>query len=91
MCTRRSQRDYFVTLDYPRELAPEKVIARFRYSHPILNGAVRALQHDIYRVNEGTRVKLCGSYFHSRKLGVDQIGSHEAAWASAKEAAVQVG
>ncbi|MFE0332252.1 FAD-dependent oxidoreductase [Streptomyces sp. NPDC003753] len=85
-----SQRDYFVTLDHPRELDPEKAIARFRYTHPILDGAVRALQQDIYWVNEGTRVKLRGSYFHSRKLGVDQIGSHEAAWASGKEAAVQL-
>ncbi|MFD8393986.1 NAD(P)/FAD-dependent oxidoreductase [Streptomyces sp. NPDC059680] len=85
-----SQRDYFVTLDYPRELDREKVIARFRYTHPILDGAVRDLQHDIYRVNDGTRVKLCGSYFHSKKLGVDQIGSHEAAWASGKEAALQL-
>ncbi|WP_431037584.1 NAD(P)/FAD-dependent oxidoreductase [Streptomyces sp. P6-2-1] len=85
-----SRTDYFITLDYPRELDPDKVIARFRYTHPVLDGPVRALQKDIYRVNENTRVKLAGSYFHSPKLGVDQIGSHEAAWASGKQAALRL-
>ncbi|WP_043261601.1 FAD-dependent oxidoreductase, partial [Streptomyces sp. e14] len=82
-----AEQDYFVTLDYPREIRPETVIARFPYTHPIIDNQVRELQKDIYDVNEGTRVKLCGSYFHSRKLGWDQIGSHEAGFSSGAEAA----
>jgi predicted NAD/FAD-binding protein len=85
-----AEKDYFVTLDYPGEVHPEKVIARFPYTHPIIDNQVRELQKDIYDVNEGTRVKLCGSYFHSRKLGWDQIGSHEAGFSSGGEAARQL-
>ena len=54
------------------------MIAEFPYTHPIINVDVREMQNDIYNVNEGTRVKLCGSYFHAKRHGVDQIGSHEA-------------
>ncbi len=82
-----AEKDYFVTLDYPREVDPDTVIAELGYTHPVIDIAVRNLQRDIYRVNEGTRVKLCGSYFHSRQLHWDQIGSHEAAYSSGMEAA----
>ncbi|MGW7528428.1 NAD(P)/FAD-dependent oxidoreductase [Streptomyces sp. NPDC054783] len=85
-----AERDYFVTLDYPNEVRPETVIARFPYTHPIIDNPVRELQKDIYDVNEGPRVKLCGSYFHSRGLGWDQIGSHEAGFSSGAEAARQL-
>lgn len=82
-----AEQDYFVTLDYPREVRPETVIARFPCTHSIIDNPVRELQKDIYDVNEGTRVKLCGSYFHSRKLGWDQIGSHEAGFSSSRRPA----
>ncbi|MEU6862324.1 FAD-dependent oxidoreductase [Streptomyces sp. NPDC046876] len=85
-----AEKDYFVTLDYPLEVDPESVIAEFPYTHPIIDINVRNLQADIYNVNEGTRLKLAGSYFHSRKLGWDQIGSHEAAFSSGAEAAAQL-
>ncbi|MFG2846486.1 NAD(P)/FAD-dependent oxidoreductase [Kitasatospora sp. NPDC048296] len=85
-----AEKDYFVTLDYPGEVDPESVIAEFPYTHPIIDVRVRELQKDIYRVNEGTRVKLCGSYFHSKALHWDQIGSHEAAYSSGMEAAAQL-
>ncbi|MFF2142350.1 NAD(P)/FAD-dependent oxidoreductase [Kitasatospora sp. NPDC058190] len=85
-----AEKDYFVTLDYPGEVDPERVIAEFPYTHPIIDVRVRELQKDIYRVNEGTRVKLCGSYFHSKALHWDQIGSHEAAYSSGMEAAAQL-
>jgi predicted NAD/FAD-binding protein len=85
-----AEKDYFVTLDYPGEVDPESVIAEFPYTHPVIDVRVRELQKDIYRVNEGTRVKLCGSYFHSKALHWDQIGSHEAAYSSGMEAAAQL-
>ncbi|WNO74844.1 NAD(P)/FAD-dependent oxidoreductase [Streptomyces sp. AM8-1-1] len=85
-----AEKDYFVTLDYPGEVDPETVIAEFPYTHPIIDVDVREMQKDIYNVNEGTRVKLCGSYFHAKRHGVDQIGSHEAGYSSGMEIAAQL-
>jgi uncharacterized protein len=82
-----AQQDYFVTLDCPIEVAPEKIIKRLTYSHPIITVEVRELQSSIYRAHSGSRVLLAGSYFHSKSLGPDQIGSHEAAFSSGVEAA----
>ncbi|MFH8220734.1 NAD(P)/FAD-dependent oxidoreductase [Streptomyces sp. NPDC018057] len=85
-----SEKDYFVTLDYPRDIDPETVIAEFPYTHPIIDIHVRDMQKSIYDVNAGSRVKLCGSYFHAKRHGVDQIGSHEAGYSSGMEAARQL-
>ncbi|ANH95638.1 MULTISPECIES: NAD(P)/FAD-dependent oxidoreductase [unclassified Streptomyces] len=85
-----SEKDYFVTLDYPRDVDPETVIAEFPYTHPIIDIHVRDMQKSIYDVNVGSRVKLCGSYFHAKRHGVDQIGSHEAGYSSGMEAARQL-
>lgn len=85
-----SEKDYFVTLDYPRDVDPETVIATFPYTHPIIDIHVREMQKDIYDVNVGTRVKLCGAYFHAKRHGVDQIGSHEAGYSSGMEVARQL-
>jgi predicted NAD/FAD-binding protein len=82
-----ARQDYFVTLDCPIEVAPDKVIKRITYSHPIITCEVRDLQSSIYRAHSGSRVLLAGSYFHSKSLGPDQIGSHEAAFSSGVEAA----
>jgi uncharacterized protein len=82
-----SEQDYFVTLDYPLPVRPESVIREFDYEHPVIDLSLRELQKTIYKVNEGSRVKLCGSYFHSKQQYYDQIGSHEAAFSSGMEAA----
>lgn len=85
-----AEQDYVVTLDYAGDLREDLIIRELPYSHPIIDTDLRALQQDIYRVNEGGRVKLCGSYFHSKRLHWDQIGSHEAAFSSGMEAAAQL-
>jgi acetyl-CoA carboxylase biotin carboxylase subunit len=85
-----TERDYFVTLDYPRPIRDDLVIAELAYSHPVIDMDLRNLQRDIYQVNVGTRLKLCGSYFHSKRQYHDQIGSHEAAFSSGMEAAAQL-
>lgn len=85
-----SETDYFVTLDYPLEVAESSVIRTFHYEHPVLDMAMRRAQQTVYEVNEGPRVKLCGSYFHSKQQYHDQIGSHEAAFSAGKEAAAQL-
>lgn len=81
-----SETDYFVTLDPPRPISPDAVLREIPYRHPILTTEVRAAQKDIYTLNEGGRVKYCGSYFHSQDLGPDSTGYHEAAFVSGKEA-----
>ncbi|WP_329267220.1 NAD(P)/FAD-dependent oxidoreductase [Streptomyces sp. NBC_01451] len=85
-----SETDYFVTLDCPLPVAEESVIRTFHYEHPVLDMAMRRAQQTVYEVNEGPRVKLCGSYFHSKQQYHDQIGSHEAAFSAGKEAAAQL-
>ncbi|HSV67637.1 MAG TPA: FAD-dependent oxidoreductase [Mycobacteriales bacterium] len=79
--------DYFVTLDSPVVPREEAVICELPYTHPIINMEVRNMQRTIYSVNEGGRVKLAGSYFHSPKIGHDLIGSHEAGYVSGTKAA----
>src|SRR6202035_4651810 len=49
-----AEQDYFVTLDYPRDINPDTVIAEFDYTHPIIDVNVRDMQKDIYQVNEAT-------------------------------------
>ncbi|MEU6483293.1 FAD-dependent oxidoreductase [Streptomyces sp. NPDC046887] len=85
-----AEQDYFVTLDYPGEVDPATVIAEFPYTHPVIDVPVREMQQHIYDVNDGTRVKLCGSYFHAKRHGVDQIGSHEAAYSSGMDVAARI-
>ncbi|WP_327699594.1 NAD(P)/FAD-dependent oxidoreductase [Streptomyces sp. NBC_00459] len=85
-----SETDYFVTLDCPLPVAEDTVIRTFHYEHPVLDMAMRRAQQTVYEVNEGPRVKLCGSYFHSKQQYHDQIGSHEAAFSAGKEAAAQL-
>ncbi|PAZ10637.1 amine oxidase [Streptomyces sp. SA15] len=85
-----AEKDYFVVLDPPRALDPGSVIAEFDYTHPVIDVAVRERQSVIYQANEGPRVKLAGSYFHSKQLGPDLIGSHEAAFSSGADAAAQL-
>ncbi|MEU1185228.1 FAD-dependent oxidoreductase [Streptomyces sp. NPDC005820] len=85
-----AERDYFVTLDPPGPVDPATVIAEFDYTHPVIDMALRERQSVIYGANEGTRVKLAGSYFHSKQLGPDLIGSHEAAFSAGADAAAQL-
>jgi len=83
----QADEDYFVTLDSPVPIRDELVIAELDYSHPVVTQEVHDMQFSIYSVLDTSRIKLCGSYFHSRKVGPDLIGSHEAAFCSGMEAA----
>jgi uncharacterized protein len=85
-----SELDYFATLDYPLPIREDLVIREIDYTHPIIDLDLRNLQETIYKVNEGGRVKLCGSYFHSKQLHFDQIGSHEAGFSAGRDAALQL-
>jgi uncharacterized protein len=82
-----ARRDFFATLDCPLPLRAELVIEDIAYRHVVIDVDLRRRQPDIYRVNAAGPVVFCGSYFHSQKLGPDQIGSHEAGFSSGVRAA----
>lgn len=86
----QARHDYFVTLDSPIPIRDELVVREIDYSHPVIDWDVHAMQRSIYDVLDQSRVKLCGSYFHSRRVGPDLIGSHEAAFCSGMEAAAAI-
>ncbi len=84
------EKNFFVSLDCPLRIRDEHVIADLQHRHPIFTTEVRRLQREIHSVNEGSRVKFAGSYFHSRRLGPDIVGSHESAFDSGQAAADSV-
>jgi predicted NAD/FAD-binding protein len=82
-----ANKQYFVTLDYPGPIDPASIVREFDYTHPIIDVHVRNMQRALYAINDVGRIRFCGSYFHSKKIGPDLIGSHEAGFASGLEAA----
>ncbi|AHH98388.1 NAD(P)/FAD-dependent oxidoreductase [Kutzneria albida] len=85
-----ASRDYFLTLDCPLPIRPEAVLAEKSFRHPVFTAEVRRMQPTLHAVNEGSRVKFAGSYFHARRLGPDIVGSHESAFDSGLAAAESV-
>jgi predicted NAD/FAD-binding protein len=53
----------FVTLNPTREIAPEKVIQRFNYTHPLFNSAAIEAQQHLWRLQGQRRTWFAGSYF----------------------------
>jgi predicted NAD/FAD-binding protein len=86
----KAKRQYFITLDYPLDIDPASIVQEYVYTHPGITMPVREMQRQVYSLNNEGRVKFCGSYFHSRDIGPDLIGSHEAAFSSGEEAAKSV-
>lgn len=56
-------RDYFLTLNPPREPAPSATLARFDYEHPILDRRAMRAQAVLPRLQGRQRTWFCGSYF----------------------------
>jgi predicted NAD/FAD-binding protein len=78
----RSRRDYFVTLG-GANIPDKSVLARFDYEHPVYDFRAVATQGELPRLNEGSDVLFCGSYFG--------YGFHEDAVRSAAEIARSLG
>jgi uncharacterized protein len=72
------RQNYFVTINRPESIAPEKVLKRIEYDHPLFSlGAIRA-QAELPSLNQLSTAQntyFCGSYF--------KHGFHEDAFASA--------
>lgn len=85
-----AQRDYFTTLDYPGDIRDDAVIATFDYRHPVISHAVRTRQDNLRAASLEGRVKFCGGYLHSRKVGKDILGMHESAFDAGLQAAESI-
>ncbi len=83
----QAEHDYFLSMDPER--TPNSVLAEFRFRHPVLDTRLRNLQQEdaLRRVNRDSRVLLAGSYLHARRVGPDNLASHEAAHESGLDAA----
>jgi len=77
-----SPRRFLVSLNSDQRIDPAKVLARFRYSHPVLDQLTVLAQQQRHRLNEN-RTSYCGAYFG--------YGFHEDGVASALEACESIG
>ena len=75
--------DYMVTLNPFSPIAPDKIIARMRYTHPVYTARSIATQPRLPELNNGGNTLFCGSYFG--------YGFHEDAARSGFQAAAQLG
>ncbi len=76
-------RDYLVTLNPEREPAPETVIRRMSYTHPVFTRDSVASQSELSRINGVNRTHFCGAYFGN--------GFHEDGFRSAVAVADDLG
>jgi predicted NAD/FAD-binding protein len=59
----QEEREYMVTLNPEHEPAPEAVVRRMSYAHPVYNADSVATQADLPRLNGRNRTHFCGAYF----------------------------
>jgi predicted NAD/FAD-binding protein len=52
-----------VTLNEDRAIAPEKIIAKFRYSHPIFTTQRKSAQQRHGELIRNNRLSFCGAYW----------------------------
>lgn len=69
------KQNYFVSINDPGLIRPEKVIKRIEYEHPLFDVHTQKAQEIIHSLNQETNIYFCGSYF--------KYGFHEDAFASA--------
>ncbi len=55
--------EYFVTLNATGAIDPARIIARFAYSHPLLDAPAIAAQHRWGEINGVRRTWFCGAYW----------------------------
>jgi predicted NAD/FAD-binding protein len=77
-----SPRRFLVSLNSDDKIDPDKVLARFRYSHPVLDQLTVQAQQQRHRLNT-KRTSYCGAYFG--------YGFHEDGVSSALEACENLG
>ena len=68
-------KNYFVSINDPGIIHPEKIIKSISYEHPIFTVEAMKMQKRLPELNEGNQLYFCGSYF--------RYGFHEDAFMSA--------
>lgn len=58
-----TRRDYFVSVNPLHGIAAGREIARFDYAHPVIDGAARSAQQELWSLQGRRRTWFCGSYF----------------------------
>jgi uncharacterized protein len=58
-----TSQDYFVTLNPPGGVAPDKVLQTFKYAHPVFNTAAMSAQRELWSLQGTRRTWFAGSYF----------------------------
>jgi len=69
------KKDYFVSIDDPGTVRPEKILKTITYEHPLYTPQSAATQGELASLNAQGPVYFCGSYF--------RYGFHEDAFTSA--------
>jgi uncharacterized protein len=78
-----AKQDYFVTLNRTDNIAPESIIFRTKYQHPVYTAEAVSTQKSLRKINGQNNTYFCGSY-----LG---YGFHEDAVSSAVRTAAKLG
>jgi predicted NAD/FAD-binding protein len=60
-----TEKPLFVTLNPPRDLAPEAVLRDEMYEHPIFDGPALAAQESLWSLQGGRKTWFCGAHFGS--------------------------
>lgn len=58
-----TRQDYFVTLNPPAGLQPEKALASFAYTHPMFDQRAMTAQRGLWELQGRRNTWFCGSYF----------------------------
>ena len=58
-----SRRPFCVSLNRAAEIAPERIIARMTYHHPVYSPASVAAQKQRHRIDGVDRIHYCGAYW----------------------------
>ncbi len=73
------KKNYFVSINDPGLVRSSQILWSGTYLHPVYNPGAVAAQNELPQLNQGSRIKFCGSYF--------KYGFHEDAFQSGQEAA----
>lgn len=65
LCSLTTRERYFVTLNRSADIAPERILRRLRYRHPVYTKAAVAAQGRWSEIDGKNRVSFCGAYWRN--------------------------
>lgn len=76
------KKNYFVTINDPDRIDPNKIIRRVDYEHPLFSVSASSGQRDLPKLNQEGNIYFCGAYH--------RFGFHEDGFCSGYEAAKSI-